>query len=199
MPRVRHTLPGARFPARFLAAPVPRSRRALLLAALLVASAGCGYGLVGRGIAVDPSIKRLGVPLFKDRTGKAGLDQKITQGVVAELLKRRRFEVVPDTTGVDATVEGELLAYNVSPVGFSDTGGAVNVTQASRYAIVVVARVTYKKIGVEQPLWVNDSFSFRDEYDVGDAATFFDREDQAIDRLSVSFARSLVAAMLEAF
>lgn len=171
----------------------------LAAALLLVAAAGCGYGLVGRGIAVDPSIKRLGVPLFKDRTGKAGLDQKITQSVVAELLKRRRFDVVPEATGVDAVVEGELLAYNVAPVGFTDTGGAANVTQASRYSVVVVARVTYKKLGAEQPIWVNESFSFRDEYDVGDAATFFDREDQAIDRLSISFARSLVAAMLEAF
>jgi hypothetical protein len=35
---------------------------------------------------------------------------------------------------------------------------------------------------------------------VGDnAAAYFDREDQAIDRLSQSFARSLVATMLEAF
>ena len=29
--------------------------------------------------------------------------------------------------------------------------------------------------------------------------SFFDREEQAIDRLATSFARSLVAAMLEAF
>jgi hypothetical protein len=187
-------LSGAPLGVRSALAVAPR----LGLAALLVASAGCGYTLVGRGVAVDPSIKRLGVPLFKDRTGKTGLDQKITESVVAELLKRGRFEVVPDATGVDAVVDGELLAYNVAPVGFSDTGEA-NVTQASRYSIVVVARVTYKKLDAEQPLWVNDSFSFRDEYDVGDAATFFDREDQAIDRLAVSFARSLVAAMLEAF
>lgn len=178
---------------------VPRRAAVLLTLALLAASSGCGYSLVGRGVTVDPTIKRLGVPLFKDRTGKPGLDQKITQAVVAELLKRRRFEVVPEATGVDALVDGELVAYNVAPVGFSEAGGEVGFTQASRYAIIVVARVTYKKLDAEQPIWVNDSFQFRDEYDVGDAATFFDREDQAIDRLSVSFARSLVSAMLEAF
>lgn len=172
---------------------------AWLALGLLVASSGCGYTLVGRGIAVDPSIKRLGVPLFRDRTGKPGLDQKVTQAVAAELLKRRRFEVVPEATGVDAIVDGELLAYNVVPQAFSDGGAAGTGTQASRYEIVVVARVTYKKVGVEQPLWVNESFSFREEYDIGDAATFFDREDQAIDRLVTAFASSLVAAMLEAF
>lgn len=174
--------------------------RALFALLGLVAASGCGYALVGRGVAIDPSIKRLGVPLFKDRTGKPGLDQKLTQAVSGELLKRRRFEVVPEATGVDALVDVELLAYSVAPIGFSEVGAEQQaLTQATRYAIIVTARVRYTKVGAEQPLWVNDSFSFRDEYDVGDAATFFDREDQAIDRLAQSFARSLVAAMLEAF
>jgi hypothetical protein len=31
------------------------------------------------------------------------------------------------------------------------------------------------------------------------AATYFDREEQSIERLAMAFARSLVAAMLEAF
>ncbi len=187
MPRVRPTC-----------SPRALARAAALL--LLLPALGCGYALVGKGVAIDPSIKRLGVPLFKDRTGKPGLDQKLTQSVTEELLKRRRFEVVAEATGVDALVDVELLGYSVTPVGFGDVGEAQQaLTQATRYAIVVTARVRYTKVGAEQPLWVNDSFSFRDEYDVGDAATFFDREDQAIDRLAESFARSLVAAMLEAF
>jgi curli biogenesis system outer membrane secretion channel CsgG len=170
------------------------------VAALLV-SAGCGYALVGRGMSVDPSIKRIGVPLFKDITGKPGLDQKITQKVVEELLKRGHFDVVQEATGVDALVDGQITGYNVTPVGFS--GGAVGTqtrTQASRYAITLTARVRYSKTGQVAPIWESEAFSFRDEYDVGDqAATFFDREDQAIERLSESFARSLVAAMMEAF
>lgn len=157
----------------------------------------CGYALMGKGIATDASIKRIGVPQFKDRTGKVGLDQKITQRVIEELLKRGRFTVVPDATDVDALVDGELLSYGVAPVGFSSAGGTT--TQASRYGITLVARIHYVKTGVDEPLWSNDAFSFRDEYDVGDAANFFDREDQAIDRLAQSFARSLVSAMLEAF
>jgi hypothetical protein len=174
--------------------------RFFLLSLSLLPAFGCGYALVGRGVAVDPSIKRLGVPLFKDRTGKPGLDQKLTQAVTEELLKRRRFEVVPAAEGVDALVDVELLGYNVTPVGFGDVGDATQtLTQATRYAIIVTARVRYAKLDAEQPLWLNDSFTFRDEYDVGDAANFFDREDQAIDRLAESFARSLVAAMLEAF
>jgi hypothetical protein len=167
----------------------------LMLASLL---SSCGYALVGRGTVVDPSIKRIGVPLFRDVTGKAGLDQKVTQKVVEELLKRGRFDVVSDAVGVDALVDGELLRYDAAPVGFSDAGSSR--TQASRFAITLTARVRYTKAGVEEPIWANESFSFRDEYEVGsDPSQFFDRELQAQDRMATSFARSLVAAMLEAF
>jgi len=171
-----------------------------LAAAMALALPACGYALVGRGTATDPSIKRIGVPTFKDTTAKPALDQKITQKVIEELLKRGHFDVVQTATGVDAVVEGELVSYSVVPVGFSEEGTGANKTQASRYAIALTARVKYSKVGAEEPIWATDSFQFRDEYDIGsDPATFFDREDQALDRLATSFARNLVAAMLEAF
>ena len=172
-------------------------RRSFLAGAGALLSAGCGYALVGRGTVVDPSIKRIGVPLFRDTTGKPNLDQRITRSVVEELLKRGRFDVVQERAGVDALVDGEILRYEASPIGFSGAEGTT--TQASRYGITVVARVRYAKVGAVEPIWSSENFSFRDEYDVGDAASFFDREDQAIERLASSFARSLVAAMLEAF
>jgi hypothetical protein len=177
-------------------------RRRVLLAGLGAASvAGCGYALQGHGITTDPSVRRIGVPLFKDRTGKLGLDARVTAAVITELLKRGRFAVVKETTGVDAVVEGELTAYSVQPVGFTgSTSGADVYTQASRYAIALSARVVYRKIGQKEPLWSNDAFTQRDEYDMGDnAQNYFDREDQSMDRLAEAFARSLVSAMLEAF
>jgi hypothetical protein len=172
------------------------ARSVLLLS--LGASAACGYALVGRGTVVDPTIKKIAVPLFKDSTGTPGLDQKITQKVVEELLKRGRFDVTSERVGADAVVEGEILRYDQTPVGFSDAGASR--TQASRYAVTLTAKVRYAKVGVDEPIWANDSFSFRDEYDVGsDQTAFFDQQGQAVERLSTSFARSLVAAMLEAF
>jgi hypothetical protein len=173
---------------------VRRGRGACACALVL---AGCGYTLAGRGGSIDPSIKRIGVPMFKDASGKPGLDQKITQRVIQELLKRGGFTVVPEAGGVDAVVDGTITSYNAIPVGFSGTSG--QASQASRYAIVVTARVRFSRPGPGEAIWESEAFTFRDEYDVGDASTFFDREDQAIDRLSESFARSLVAAMLEAF
>lgn len=158
---------------------------------------GCGYALVGRGGGFDPSIKRLGVPLFRDVTGQSNLDQKITQKVIEELLRRGKVDIVQNIDGVDAIVDGEIVGYQVVPVGFS---GGTGATTASRYAITLTAKVRYYKPGEPLPIWQNDAFSFRDEYDMGsDPSSFFDREGQGVERLAQAFARSLVSAMLEAF
>jgi hypothetical protein len=169
-----------------------------VLLLLSLGSVACGYTLAGRGVLSDPTIKKIGVPLFKDITGKPGLDQKITAKVIEELLKRGHFDVVQGSTGVNALVVGEITGYNVAPIGFADPGKLV--TEASRYSITVTARVKYVKEGETEPIWSNDSFSFKDEYDLGDQTqAFFDREDQAIERLSTDFAKTLVTNMLESF
>ncbi len=176
-----------------------RTRSALgaWVCAVTIGASGCGYALVGKGITTDPSIKRIGVPLFKDRTGRLHLDQKITLKVIEELQKRGHFTVVQEETGVDAVVDGEITGYFVNPISFTGTPGQ---SQASRYSVTVTARISYRKVGQKEPIWANEGFSFRDEYDIGDNSTsYFDREDQSVDRISIGFARSLVAAMLEAF
>jgi Lipopolysaccharide-assembly len=162
---------------------------------LALALSSCGYALVGRGTSVDPDIKVVGVPTFRDRTGRPGLDQEVTDLVIEELLKRGRFQVVNHSAGADAVVDGEITSYQARPVGFS--GG--DTTEASRYSVVLSANVTYKKVGQREPIWQNPAFRANDEWDVGDPEAFFDREEQAVDRLAKQFARELVAAMMEAF
>jgi hypothetical protein len=167
----------------------------------LIGMAGCGYSLAGRGVTVDPSIKRIGVPEFRDRSARPNPDlaEKITQRVIEELL-RRKFDVVSSSSGVDALVDGEIVDYRVVPVAFGQDAGAGTPNQATRNAVTLVARVSYAKVGVKDPIWANDNFVHREEYDVSEnPSTYFDRESQATDRLAQQFARSLVAAMLEAF
>lgn len=175
-------------------------RLALSVLAAGILTSSCGYSLQGRGITTDPSVKRIGVPLFKDRTGKLGLDTRLTAAVIEELVKRGRFTVVKDATNVDAVVEGEILSYSVLPVDFTTTDGDQTTSLASRYAATVVAKLVYRKIGQTEPIWEHASFAQRDEYDMGETPQgHFDREEQSVERLSQLFARAVVSAMLEAF
>jgi hypothetical protein len=177
-------------------------RRVLATLALCLL-VGCGYTLEGHGMVRDPDIKRIGVPLFKDSTGKAGLDQKVTEQVIAALLRRGHFDVVQDSNGVDALVEGSILSYKAAPAGFSPQGGLAagsNRIEASRYAIVLTVSVKYSKTGVAEPIWQADQLAVHDESDIGDdPSAFFDREDQVIDRLAKSLAKTIVSSMFEAF
>ena len=102
--------------------------------------------------------------------------------MIDELLKRGRFDVVTETAGVDAVVEGEILAYNVAPVGFYVLDSGTGTTQASRYAISLTASVVYRKVGQKEPIWSSDAFSLRDEYDIGDNAAELLRPRGAVDR-----------------
>jgi hypothetical protein len=180
------------------------TRGVAVLATAAVFATGCGYALEGRGITTDPSIKRIGVPRFKDAgTGWVDLDTRVTEAVVGELTRRGRFTVVKEASGVDAVVLGEILSFDAVPINFTGAfdSGEDQLTEATRFAITLRAKVVYRKVGAAEPIWENDDFSVRDEYDLDDADSqnFFDREDQSIDRLSEVFARRLVAAMLEAF
>jgi hypothetical protein len=171
-----------------------------LIVCVALASSACGYALLGRGMSgVDSSIKRIGVPQFKDHTGRAGLDQKITAQVIEELTKRGHFTVVQDAEGVDAVVEGEILNYSETPVGFNQGAETDARGQASRYEVRLVAKVRYAKVGAAEPIWSNDNFSVSDNFDPGSDSGGLVDSDQALERLSVSFARQLVADMLEAF
>jgi Lipopolysaccharide-assembly len=176
------------------------SRRVAALGLLVLCLQGCGYALVGKGVTIDPSIKRIGVPLAKDASGHPGLDQKVTQKIIQELLKRGRFQVVQEATGVDALVECDIASLSILPVGFSRAEGDTGQLEASRYAVTLTARVKYSKTGQTEPIWASDAFTAREETDVGsDPESFFDRDEQVQDRLATDFARRLVAAMLEAF
>jgi hypothetical protein len=167
---------------------------------LLLGLQGCGYALVGKGIIVDPTIKRIGVPLVRDASGHPGLDQKVTQNIIQELLRRGHFEVVQQAVGVDALVECEIVAYTAVPIAFSRDELDPTHIEASRYGIALTARVRYTKTGQVEPIWAADAFSARDESSVGnDPNSFFDRDEQVQDRVAKNFARRMVSAMLEAF
>ncbi len=177
-------------------------KRAFTFASLLmlVASlAGCGYTLAGRGSSLPPTIHTIGIPLFKNSTPIFDLEQQLTQRVRLEFIGRGKYRVVPDATGTDAVLNGEIIQVSLQPTAFNAQ------QQASRYAITVVVKVQLKDLKQDKTLYENSGLSFRDEYEVttgansGDVGAFLGQNKDAVDRLSVNFARSVVSTILEAF
>jgi len=160
----------------------------------------CGYALAGRGSFLPPSIRTIGIPTFANRTTVFNLETTLTQKVRSEFIGRGKYEIVPDSTNVDAVLTGEVTAVTITPTSFSTT------QLASRYAITMTARVELKDARANMVLWDNPSLVFRQEYDAAgnqtqgvDPAAFFGQDRQALDRMSTEFAASIVSAILEAF
>ena len=172
---------------------------AWLAALALGAMPGCGYSLSGRGSFLPAYIRTIGVPQFTNNTPVFDIERRVTDGVRAELRGRGKYKVVPETTGVDAVLSGEISSITLAPVTFTQQ------QQASRYALTVVAKVEFKDVKANKVIWANPSLAFREEYDVttaGDAPdpnAFLGQDVNAQERLATQFARSIVSAILEAF
>ena len=180
------------------------SRRGFLLRVLGVLSGGalvssCGYALAGRGAFLPAYIQRIGVPTFVNRTTVFNLETLLTQKVRAEFIGRGKYQILPETTGVDALLTGEVTSVSLTPASFT------NEQLASRYALTMTARIELRDMRENKILWENPSVMFRQEYDatggtsVADPAAFFQQDTNALERISTEFARTIVSAILEAF
>ena len=74
----------------------------------LVRHAGCGYALAGRGSFLPAYIQTIGVPTFANRTTVFNLETLLTQKVRAEFIGRGKYQILPEDTGVDAVLTGEV-------------------------------------------------------------------------------------------
>jgi hypothetical protein len=166
---------------------------------ILCASAGCGYALAGRGSFLPDYVHTIGVPAFLNRTTVFNLETLLTQKVRSEFIGRGKFKILPESTGVDALLTGEVTSASLVPVSFSSQ------QIASRYALTLTARIQLNDLRENKTLWENPSLVFRQEYEAQsganpqDPAAFFGQDANALERISSDFARTIVSSILEAF
>jgi hypothetical protein len=175
-------------------------RRAVPLAiAAALSCAACGYALAGRGAFLPESIRTIGVPTFTNATAYFEIAQILTDKVRTEFIGRGKYQILPESDGVDALLTGQVTGISVAPASFSQQ------QQASRYIITITASIELKDAKTGTVLWNNPSMSFREEYDSSstvsptDPAAFFGQESNAVQRVTTEFARTVVSAILEAF
>jgi hypothetical protein len=163
------------------------------------AASGCGYSLAGHGSFLPAYIKTIGIPTFQNRTVVFNLETLLTQKVRSEFIGRGKYQILPEATGVDALLTGEITNVSLQPASLNPQ------LLASRYAITMSARIELRDIRENKVLWENANVMFRQEYDatggrsVLDPAAFFQQDNNALERISTEFARTIVSAILEAF
>lgn len=161
--------------------------------------AACGYSLAGRGSFLPPYIRTIGVPTFTNRTTVFNLETLVTQKVRSEFIGRGKYQILPQATGVDGLLNGDITAVTIVPTAFS----AQNL--ASSYSITMSARIEFRDERESKVIWENPAVMFRQDYPatsgrgVTDPVAFFQQDANALERMSSEFARTIVSSILEAF
>ena len=171
-------------------------RQGMLGAALVVGALGCGYHLVGTSSNLPPRLQTLYIAPFINQTSRSEVDQRLTEQISQEWVRRGRFQLVASGDKADAVLSGTVKSAVVNPVQFDAQG------RATQYQLTVTIDVQLVDRTGEKPvvLWHDERFSRNASYPVDPLAKdYFDREVEALDLLSQSLARDLVTTILEGF
>ena len=125
-----------------------------------------------------------------NRTTTYRIEQRLTEAVRREFIRRTRFKVIPEDAG-DVVVAGEVLSFTAVPIIFNQQG------RGSSYSILVDLNIRLTDSSTGAILFQNDRWTFREVFELSQISSEFVPEDTAaIDRLARRFAASLVASVL---
>lgn len=167
---------------------------AVFLAALAsLGTAGCGYHSLGAATHLPPDAQTLAVPLFATHVEAYHTETVMTEAVIREFATRTRLRITPDAGGdPDVVLHGTILKETIAPLTYNSS-----TEQSSSFLITVVASVTLTARD-GKVLYQNGNYIYREQYQsTTDLSSFIQEDPAAVQRLSRSFARALVADVLE--
>lgn len=169
-------------------------RRALVLFAIMAATASCGYHTAGHSNLLPADLRTIAIPAFVNQTQTYKVEQTLTSAVVQEFTTRTTYRITSKPDDSDAVLHGTVLSTYTTPLTYdSSTGRAASVL-----VIVSMSVTLTDKQG--RTLYQNPSYVFREQYQVSqELSSFFEEDSPAFQRLSRDFARTLVSNILEAF
>jgi lipopolysaccharide assembly LptE-like protein len=153
------------------------------------------YKRADQGNALPKHIKTLAIPAFQNPSLRYKVEQRFTQAMIDEVLRRTRsLNIVSATEGADAVMEGTIKNFYYRPVLINDTG------RARMFDVTIIVGVTVRDQTKNKVIFKNDTYVFRNEYEIsGDPQTYFNEEGPAVDRMARDFAKSVLTTIMEGF
>ena len=166
-----------------------------LMVSFLLGAISCGYHTSGKAVRLPENVRSLYVPTFKNDTHAFRIEQVLTAAVVQELRSRTNFQVVlSDSPPADATLQGTVAVAFTYPLTYDSQTGKVS---SSMLQIGMRVSLVDRNGKI---LWENPGYSYRTQYELSqDAASFFEEESPAAQRIAHDFAQNLVSNIVEAY
>jgi outer membrane lipopolysaccharide assembly protein LptE/RlpB len=162
-----------------------------IMLAVVLSVSGCGYRLANKNLQGGDG-QTIAVPTFTNSTTTYRIEQRLTEAVRRELIRRTRFKVTPEGEA-DLVMAGEVLGYSAIPVIFNQQG------RGSAYTLLVDMNVRLTDSRTGAIVFQNDRWTFREVFELSQASAEFVPEDTAaLERLARRFASSLVATVMHA-
>ena len=159
---------------------------------ILTLTSACGYrtasatrSLKGQSIAVEPLL---------NKTTTFEVEQILTRALVRSLVEKSSYRVVQDPAKADVVFRGEILSVMATPVIFG------RETFGTAFLVALSAKVELKDRKTGKILFKNDSYLFREQYEINaDVKSFFSEQNPALERIAADFGASVVSTVLEDF
>jgi len=166
-----------------------------LSAILLLFTAACGYHTDGKAARLPSDLHTIYVPGIANASQTYHIGQTFTEAIIQELRSRTNYRIITANDGTaDATLSGTITSVYIAPLTYDSVTGRIS---SSLVVVALNASLTAKDGRV---LWSNPNFLYREQYQESvDVASFFEEAAPAIQRMANSFAKTLVANMMEAF
>ncbi len=167
----------------------------MVCAVFLILTTSCGYHTAGNAVRLPSDLHTIYVPAIQNGSQTYRIGQTFTEAVVRELRTRTNYRVVTANDGTaDATLSGVITNVFIAPLTYDSVTGRIS---SSMVAVSLNANLISSNGKV---LWSNPNFIYREQYQEStDTRSFFEEANPAVQRIANSFAKTLVADLLEAF
>jgi len=153
----------------------------------------CGYKPAGKGKSLPADIKTIAVPVFHNTSLKYRVEQRFTQAVIDEILKRARaLRVVTNREDADAVLDGDIRQFRAAGSILDDRG------RTRVWDLRITVSVVVRDLKTRRILYENPRMAFEGEYQLSDdPQSFFNEENPAVDRIARDFAQTIVSTIME--
>ena len=173
----------------------PARPRAVGLALLALATAGCGYSLRGN---LPDHIRTVAVPVFANRTGEPAVENMLTS-----VFANAPTEPVPSTNGrlrvvdpeaADSILEGEVIGYSLESIAFDAHANA------RVYRLVVTLNLRFRDVQRNTVLFEQQRLREKADFQVlGAVSQTISREESAVRAAAIDIGRAIVSLAVDRF
>jgi hypothetical protein len=125
----------------------------VIIAAIALFAAGCGYHFAASGSGLPPSAKTIYVQPFGNHTRFTGINDEFMRYLKDEIADHRRLTLVEEPAGADLVLSGEILYLENLPASTNA------VSEPTSYDETISANATLADAHSHQVIWTSNGLS----------------------------------------